>query len=373
MGKARLVKTFIDLVKIDSVSGDEIRIHKILKEKLTNLGLTVVEDGSSQQTKLGADNLIAKLSGKSTQIPLLFSTHTDTVEPGKGIEVVEKNDVLYSKGNTILGADDKAGIAIILEAIQRILENNLKTGDVEFIFSPGEEIGLIGASALNMNQIEAEMGYVLDSEGAVGRVTTASPTLYMYDVKISGKAAHAGIEINKGISALKILYDALGNIKTGQIDEQTTANIGLVEGGKASNIVMDSMTVKGEVRSVNAEKAEKLIKRMKISFENAAQQNKGNVEIDIKKMAVGYDIKPNTAVMSLLKKSNKILGNTVIQEVSGGGSDANIFNEHGKQVVNLSIGYDKIHTTNERLNVREMEKAVQLVMNLIENAPEKGV
>ncbi|MBP1046746.1 M20/M25/M40 family metallo-hydrolase [Enterococcus sp. BWM-S5] len=371
MSKARLVKTFEELVTIDSVSGNEEKIHALLKEKFLSFGMDIKEDQSMETTGLGANNLIATLKGDSEKEPLMFSSHTDTVTPGNGIQVIEKDGILYSKGETILGADDKAGIAIMIEAIQRIKEDSIDTGNLEFVLSPGEEIGLIGSSALDMSTIEASMGYVLDSGGSVGRVTIASPTLFMYDVSITGKAAHAGLEPEKGVSAVAILSDALKKIKMGRIDERTTANIGVIQGGEATNIVMDSLLVKGEVRAIDPAKADTLIAEMVAAFEEAASLHGGEVTIDIRKMATGFDVSDDEQVMTLLLSAGEQLGYEIIRETSGGGSDANVFNEKGKRVVNLSVGYEKIHTTEEYIPVEEMEKAVLLVIELAKNSPRR--
>lgn len=371
MSKARLVKTFEELVTIDSVSGNEEKIHALLKEKFLSFGMDIKEDQSMETTGLGANNLIATLKGDSEKEPLMFSSHTDTVTPGNGIQVIEKDGILYSKGETILGADDKAGIAIMIEAIQRIKEDSIDTGNLEFVLSPGEEIGLIGSSALDMSMIEASMGYVLDSGGSVGKVTIASPTLFMYDVSITGKAAHAGLEPEKGVSAVAILSDALKKIKMGRIDERTTANIGVIQGGEATNIVMDSLLVKGEVRAIDPAKADTLIAEMVAAFEEAASLHGGEVTIDIRKMATGFDVSDDEQVMTLLLSAGEQLGYEIIRETSGGGSDANVFNEKGKRVVNLSVGYEKIHTTEEYIPVEEMEKAVLLVIELAKNSPRR--
>lgn len=371
MSKARLVKTFEELVMIDSVSKNEGEIHALLKKKLLSLGLAVKEDESMETTGLGANNLIATLKGTQVKEPLMFSAHTDTVSPGIGIQVIEKEGILYSEGETILGADDKAGIAIMIEAIQRITEEAISTGNLEFVLSPGEEIGLIGSSALDMDLIEASMGYVLDSGGAVGRVTVASPTLFMYDVSITGKAAHAGLEPEKGVSAVAILSDALKKIKIGRIDERTTANIGVIQGGEATNIVMDSLLVKGEVRAIDPAIADTLIAEMVVAFEEAASLYGGAVTIDSRKMATGFDVSDDEQVMKLLLAAGQELGVEIIREASGGGSDANVFNEKGKRVVNLSVGYEKIHTTEEYIPIEEMEKAVQLVIELAKNSPRR--
>lgn len=371
MSKARLVKTFEELVTIDSVSGNEEKIHELLKEKFLSFGMNIKEDQSMETTGLGANNLIAMLKGDSEKEPLMFSSHTDTVTPGNGIQVIENDGILYSKGETILGADDKAGIAIMIEAIQRIKEDSIDTGNLEFVLSPGEEIGLIGSSALDMSMIEASMGYVLDSGGSVGRVTIASPTLFMYDVSITGKAAHAGLEPEKGVSAVAILSDALKKIKMGRIDERTTANIGVIQGGEATNIVMDSLLVKGEVRAIDPAKADTLIAEMVAAFEESASLHGGEVTIDIRKMATGFDVSDDEQVMTLLLSAGEQLGYEIIRETSGGGSDANVFNEKGKRVVNLSVGYEKIHTTEEYIPVEEMEKAVLLVIELAKNSPRR--
>lgn len=372
MSKTRLVETFTKLVQIDSVSRNEGAIHAYLHELFSTMGLEVTEDNSKEATGLGGNNIIATYYGKTNQEPLFFSCHTDTVTPGVGIEVVEKEGVLYSKGDTILGADDKAGIAILIEAMQRIQEENIATGNIEIVLSPGEEIGLLGASALDMHLIEADYGYVLDSAFEVGRVTIASPTLFMYDVTITGKAAHAGLEPEKGVSCVSILAEALKSIPIGRLDEKTTTNIGVIQGGEATNIVMDKMLVKGEVRAIDPKRTDQLVAQMQGAFEEAAEKFGGQVAINVKKMATGFHIGDEEPVMQLFIQSAEKLGYEVIREISGGGSDANIFNTGGKTCVNFSIGYDKIHTTEELVVIDEMEKAVNLVIELLQQAPAKA-
>lgn len=371
MSKRRMVETFTKLVQIDSVSRNEGPIHAYLHDLFSTIGLEVTEDNSKEATGLGGNNIIATYYGKTNQQSLFFSCHTDTVTPGVGIEVVEKEGILYSKGDTILGADDKAGIAILIEAMQRIQEEEIATGNIEIVLSPGEEIGLLGASALDMHLVEADYGYVLDSAFAVGRVTIASPTLFMYDVTITGKAAHAGLEPEKGVSCVSILAEALNHIPIGRLDEKTTANIGVIQGGEATNIVMDRLLVKGEVRAIDPQRADQLIAQMQQAFEEAATKFGGEVTINVKKMATGFHIEDDEAVMQLFIQSAEKLGYEVIREISGGGSDANIFNLGGKTCVNFSIGYDKIHTTEELVVIDEMEKAVNLVIELLKQAPEK--
>ncbi|MGY3749838.1 M20/M25/M40 family metallo-hydrolase [Vagococcus acidifermentans] len=372
MKRERLVETFKTMVQIDSQSGEEGAMHEFLTDKFKQLGLTVKEDDSMLSTGLGANNLVATLAGTNTaKEPIFFSAHTDTVSPGNGIKVVERDGVLYSDGTTILGADDKAGIAIMLEAIETIIEEELPTGKVEFVLSPGEEIGLVGSSAMSMDLIESRVGYVLDNAGPVGSAIIASPTLYMYDVTITGKAAHAGLEPEKGVSAMAVLAQALPHIQTGRIDAETTANIGVISGGQATNVVMDEAVLKGEVRSISKDKADALIKEMTQAFETAAKDNGAEVAINVDLKATGYRMTDDLTVMKLFRRSVEALAIAPRTEVSGGGSDANVFNAKGKEVVNLSIGYEEIHTTSEYIPVSEMEKGVALVLRLIEHSPTK--
>lgn len=372
MSQKRLVRTFEEIVMIDSVSGNEAEIHDFLKKKFLSLGLDVKEDNSKSKTGLGANNLIATLKGNHAGNSLMFSAHTDTVTPGNGIQMLEKDGILYSKGKTILGADDKAGIAIMIEAIERINEELIDTTNLEFILSPGEEIGLVGSSALDMKDVKSDFGYVLDSGGTVGKVTTASPTLFMYKVLIEGKSAHAGLEPEKGVSSVAILSTALKSVPLGRIDERTTTNIGVIKGGEATNIVMDTLILEGEVRAIDNKKADMLITEIIEAFESSALLHGGTVTIEVNKMATGFDISDDEPVMKLLDSAGKKLGYEIIRETSGGGSDANVFNEKGKCVVNLSIGYEKIHTTEEYIPIKEMEKAVLLLLELAKQHTRKN-
>ena len=203
-------------------------------------------------------------------------------------------------------------------------------------------------------------------------MTIASPTLFMYEVQVNGRSAHSGIEPEKGISAVAILSDALQKIDIGRIDEMTTSNIGVINGGKATNIIMDSLKLKGEVRSVLSEVAEQLLKEIEAAFNGAVEKYGGSFEMTVEKMATGYNISDESVIMKILDQAMNEHDLSLIKEISGGGSDANIFNEKGKEVVNLSVGYEKIHTTEEYIAIAEMEKAVKLVIELAKRAPQNG-
>ncbi len=368
INKRRLVERFIEMVKIESVSGNESQIQNYLIDAFQQLGLTVYQDNSQLKTNLGANNIVAKLKGNENYCPIFFSCHVDTVSPGVGIEVVQKEGVLFSAGETILAADNKAGIAVMLEMIEIINEQQIETGNLEFVLSVGEEIGLIGVEAMDMSLVEAEIGFVLDNAGPVGSAIVASPSLYMFDIELTGKAAHAGLEPEKGVSALEIAVKAMNQLDFGRIDHETTANIGVIQGGDASNIVMDHLTLKGEVRSISPQKAAYLVEAIKVAFEDSSQKLGGKCQFKADLKATGFRLEKASAVLNLARQAMKDIGLTLKYETSGGGSDANVFNAKGKEVTNLAIGYEKIHTVDEYIPIAEMEKCVALSLALANRA-----
>lgn len=372
MNKQRLVDSFTELVQVDSVSRHEGAFVQLLSDKLAALGLTVYEDNSMETTGLGANNLIAKYKGSLAKEPIFFSCHVDTVEPGEGIEVVEKNDILYSKGETILAADNKAGIAILLEMIETILENDIATGPIELVFSPGEEIGLIGAAALDMSLIDANFGYVLDNSGPAGYGIVASPFLYMFDIEVTGKAAHAGLEPEKGISAFTIAQAALEGMPFGRLDAHTTSNIGKISGGAGINVVMEDLMIQGEVRSISDEKARDFLAKLEQGFQQAVAQYGGSYQLSVNQKATGFHLADDSQPVKIAKTAAAKIGRTFTPEISGGGSDANIFNAEGKPTLNLSIGYEEIHTVNEYIPVAEMLKSVELALAVVAEMPDSS-
>lgn len=270
VNSTRVVDTFIELVKIDSESKNEGKFQAFLKRKFEALGLEVYEDNAKEITGYGANNLLCRLPGNKNVDPIFFCCHMDTVPPGVGIQPEIKDGIIYSDGSTILAADDKAGIAILIELIEVLQENNIPHGTLEFVFTVGEETGLVGAEAFDMELLQADYGFVLDTGGPVGAITVGSPTLYMMDVIVEGVTAHAGIEPEKGVSAIEIISKAIANMKLGRIDDETTANIGTVHGGTASNIVMDKVELVAEARSISADSAIKQVQHMQKLFEDTA-------------------------------------------------------------------------------------------------------
>lgn len=365
MENKRLVDTFIELVKIDSETGNERAICNHLLSVFESLGLEVFEDDTQQSTGFGAGNLFATLKGDSSIEPILFSCHMDTVTPGKGIEPIITDNVIHTDGSTILGADDKAGVAVMIELIRHLQENNIQHGDIQFVISVGEESHLVGASAMNPEHLKANYGFALDSGDKVGGIVVAAPTNGSIVAELIGKTAHAGIEPEKGISAITIAANAVSNMKLGRIDEETTANIGRIEGGDKTNIVADYCKIIGEARSLEQDKMTNQLEHMKQAFETAAASLGGKANVELKVSYPSFKIDENSKVVDIAKNASVNIGRTPEVVTSGGGSDANYINSYGVPTVVLSVGYEKIHTVNERMPIEELEALLAQTIEIV--------
>jgi len=362
----RLVNEFLELVKIDSETKFEREIANVLKQKFTELGLQVIEDESIEKTGHGAGNLICTLEATKEGVDTIyFTSHMDTVVPGKGVKPSIQNGYIVTDGTTILGADDKAGLAAMLEAVRVLKENNIPHGKIEFVITVGEESGLIGAKALDSKLITAQYGYALDSDGKVGDIIVSAPTHAKIKATIHGKTAHAGVAPEKGISAITVAAKAVANMPLGRIDEETTANIGRFEGGTQTNIVCDRVDILAEARSLVPEKLEQQVQKMKEAFETAAAEMGAKAEVDINVMYPGFTFTDEDKVVQIAKKAIKTIGRESRLLKSGGGSDANIIAGFGIPTVNLAVGYEEIHTTNEKMPIEELIKTAELVVAII--------
>lgn len=368
MKNNRASELFMELVKVDSESRNEGRFQAFLQEKCQALGLHAYEDDTEEKTGLGAGNLICTLKATDNAMPaLMFCCHSDTVVPGVGIQPVLRDGNIYSDGDTILAADDKAGIAICLEMAARLKEANARHGKIEFIFTVGEEIGLVGANALDMSKLSSRHCYVLDGAGPVGAIIVGSPTMHAIEATFHGKTAHAGLEPEKGISAIEMAAKAISKMRLGRIDAETTANIGTIHGGTASNIVADEVKLTAEVRSISHQHSEEVLREMLAAMDNAAREMGGSVEYKHSIKTMGFRLEKTDDVVKLAMAAIQSIGRTPVYEVSGGASDANAFSANGIETTNLSIGYEKVHTTEEYIPVEEMEKAVEVAYFLATN------
>jgi tripeptide aminopeptidase len=370
VNQSRLVEQFMSLVRVDSETKHEEEISRVLIELFTGLGLTVEEDGAKEKTGHGANNLfftLAATSDKDDSDAIFFTSHMDTVTPGNGIKPqLDADGYIRSDGTTILGADDKAGIAAMIEAIQIMQEQHIAHGKLQFVITVGEESGLLGARALDASKMQAQYGFALDSNGEIGDICVAAPTQARIQVKLFGKSAHAGVNPEDGISAIQMASKAISRMPLGRIDHETTANIGRFAGGGATNIVCEQVQIDAEARSLIQDKLDHQIELMKQAFEETAQEFGGRAEFlsDIIYPAYKYD--KQAPVVRLASDAFRSIGLTPRLFHSGGGSDANIFNGLGIPTVNLAVGYEHIHTTKEQIPVSSMVDITRAVIAIVQ-------
>ncbi|MCY9664794.1 M20/M25/M40 family metallo-hydrolase [Paenibacillus alginolyticus] len=368
----RLVEEFISLVKVDSETRFEQEICVVLKEKFSRLGLHVVEDNSMEKSGHGSGNLICTLEATDSNaaIPTIFFTsHMDTVAPGKGIKPQIGDDgYIRSDGTTILGSDDKAGIAAMIEGIQVLKEQNIPHGRIQFVITAGEESGLKGARAMDRSVMEAEFGFALDSNGSIGDIATAAPGRAEIEIIFHGKSAHAGVNPEDGISAIQVASKAVSRMSLGRIDSETTANIGSFSGVGPLNVVCDKVKMEAEARSIVQHKLEAQIAAMKEACESAAADAGTTCEFNADIVYASYMHDDSAPIVQLTSRALSTLGLTARTFHSGGGSDANIFNGMGIPTVNLAVGYHEIHTTKEHIAISDLVKTAELLVALVKEA-----
>ena len=349
--RQRLIDTIIKLIKIDSPSGEEDAIDAEVSARLSALGLAVEHDSYN--------NIIARLEGRGS--PLLLSAHLDTVEPGRGINPSLDGDTLRSDGTTILGGDCKAGLAIVLEALACVAESNGPHRAVEVAFSRHEEGGLVGVRHMDFSLLAAKTGIVLDGEGAPNRITVSAPSQNVVTAEIVGRAAHAGLEPENGLSALLVTADILTRLPLGRIDEETTANIGWMEGGLKRNIVPERAELDGEFRSRSNDKLAWLeLQFRKVFHETAARYPDARISLDIRNTYQAFRIEPQHESISTIGNALQHLGLSPVLEASGGGSDANVFIERGITALPVGIGVRSFHTTWETALIPEVLQAAEM-------------
>jgi tripeptide aminopeptidase len=367
INQERLLQTFLDLVKINSPSKHERGVVDYLVPKLATLGFEVKEDAAGEKIGGNTGNLIATKVGSSNNgVKIFLSAHMDTVEPTEGLEpCITKDGLIISGGKTILGADCKAGIAAILEAVRVAIEKNVPFRGMQILFSVAEEIGLMGAKEIDPKDIKADVGYVFDTEKPVAGVVVSAPSHENLLVKVIGKAAHAGIHPEGGINAIVAASKAIANMKLGRIDEETTANIGVINGGKARNIVPDEVVIRAEARSRNNAKLDAQVEHMVHTFRNAANEMGADIDIEAKREYMTYRWTLEDAPVELAMKAGEAIGIKPELVEGGGGSDANVFNLKGVPAVVIGVGYEGAHSRDERIAIADMVKASEFALALI--------
>ncbi|MCG8540660.1 MAG: M20/M25/M40 family metallo-hydrolase [Clostridia bacterium] len=365
VNRDRIVKEFMDYVQIDSLTRKEGNFAKFIRKKLEELGLKVTVDNAGEKIGSDANNIIATLKGDKDVESIILCSHMDTVTPGEGIKPIIKDDVIYSDGTTILGADNKAGIAAIIEALRVISEENIPHGDIEVVFTIAEEGGLNGSKNLDYSKIKSKLAFVLDSGGDPGQIIVQAPAQDKIDVKIKGKPSHAGVCPEEGISAIQVAASAINRMNLLRIDEDTTANIGIIKGGSATNIVCPEVDIKAEARSLQDEKLDKQTAHMVECFKQAAEEFGAEVEVETSRAYNAFTIDENEEIVKIVKKACDNIGIKGFTDSTGGGSDTNILNANGIKSLNLGIGERKPHTLEEHIAIKDLVDSARLVLEII--------
>ncbi|MDD4802682.1 MAG: M20/M25/M40 family metallo-hydrolase [Syntrophomonas sp.] len=369
INRQRLVDSFIKMTEVDSISGKEGKFRDYLKAWFATRGLLGEEDDAGEILQGESGNLLFRIPGTVAASPILLAAHMDTVVPGMGIKaLLGPDDVIRSDGNTILGSDDKAGIAAILEAYETIMEKNLEHPPLELLFTVSEEQGLLGAKNFDYSCIKARMGYVLDSGGAPGTIVIKSPCQNEIEYRVFGRAAHAGINPEDGINSIALMAKALAVMPCGRVDAETTCNFGIIEGGIARNIVAPNCRLKGEARSLSRQKLDQLTAQLCAVFEREIVENGGKCEIDVKFLYPEISLEPDAEVITLVLRAAAKISLPTELISTGGGSDASIINGNNIPCANLGIGMNAVHTTQEHIRVEDLVNNARLVLSIITEA-----
>ena len=374
INQERIKNLLLEFVQIDSHSRKEREIAERIKKYCEEMGAEVEIDDAGEKVGGDTGNVIARFPGTIPgAAPIMMSAHMDTVVPGEGVKPIIEGDIIRTDGTTVLGGDDKSGCAVVIEVIRSLQEQNVPHTPIEVIFSICEEVGLLGAKNVDVSKLKSKYGLVFDSDDP-GFLFTKGPSSNHMEFRIHGLESHAGVAPEEGISAIKIAAEGLAVMKLGRIDEETTANIGLIEGGMATNIIPNLVVLKGEARSHSEEQLKAQTEHMKKCLEDAAAKyevtvagktTRASVESHIERDYSSMDLPDSSHVVQLVIKAAARMGLEVKTMASGGGCDANVFNRKGIECANLGTGMRAIHTVNEWLDVKDMYAAAEMTMEIM--------
>jgi len=359
---------FTELAAVPSPPGEERAVADIVLRYLRDCGLEADEDDCGPRIDSTIGNVYARLEPTAEGEPLFFCAHLDTVPPTAAIEPVVEEDVVRNAAGTILGADDKAAVAAMLEGTRRILAEGRPHAGIELLFTPREEVGLIGAHAFDHTRLKARLGYVYDQAAPIGHVILGAPFSQSLEVTFHGRAAHSGMHPDDGRSAIAAAARAISEFRLGRVDEDSTANVGTITGGTAGNIVPEWCTFVAEARSHDERKLADLIQEMQDAITFAAGVAECDVETKARKSYRGYRFAKSDRAVALAAEALSRCGHEVVYELSGGAADANVFNERGLECVNLANGMTDIHTPDEHIAVADLEGMVDVTVALVDAA-----
>lgn len=364
INRERLINEFCRLVSIDSVTFDERKMADYIISVFREMGTELYEDNAGKVCNSSTGNLYGYIEGDGE--PILLCAHMDTVEPGAGKRAVIHSDgIITSGGNTVLGADDAAGLAVIIEAIRSAKENSRKHRPAELLFSVAEEVYTKGTRAFDFSKIRSREAYVLDLSGEIGTAALSAPSIISFNAEIKGKAAHSGFSPEEGINAIAITARAIANIRQGRLDKNTTLNIGIITGGTATNIVPESCTVKGEIRSLDHSNAMDILEYVRESIEKECLENNAVLAFGHTVEIKAYEINKKSPVVMNYEKVCKELDMPVKLISTFGGSDNNNIVQKGIDGIVISCGMNNVHSCQEYTSIDELVKCTEIISGLI--------
>lgn len=361
---------FTELAAIPSPPGEEREVADRVRSYLEDLGLEVSEDDAGSRIGSNAGNLLCRLPATAPKggEPIFLCAHLDTVPPTGALQPVVEDGVVRNAGGTILGADNKAAVAVMLEAASRIVSEARPHAGIELLFTPKEEVGLRGAKAFDASRLEAVTGFVYDQGAPIGDVVLGAPYARQVEVVIRGRAAHAGMAPEEGRSAIAAAARAIADLRLGRLDDETTASVGLISGGTARNIVPDRCSFSIDVRAHQEAKLSELVREMLESITFAAALEQCEAETTVEESYRGYRFARGDLPVALACAALERAGVQPRLGLTGGGADANVFNERGKACVNLANGMMEIHTPDEHIAVADLERMVDVTLALVDVA-----
>ncbi len=361
INKEKLVKTFVDLAEISSPSWHEQKVMDYVIKRFKKIGAVCSTHKCGE-----SHNLLIRISGDSKRTPILLSGHMDTVIPCDNVKTVVTDTKITSDGKTVLGSDDKAAIAIFIEACEYIKQNKIPHGNIEILLTCAEELGLKGIKGFDLNLLKSKLGFVFDSSGEIGRIIVKAPYHSNMTVKIKGRASHAGIAPEKGINAIRVLSEIITLIPNGRIDDETTLNVGIISGGRATNIVAEEALCDLEVRSIQKTRMLDIEKNVKEIIKKTCTKYGAKASIERTLEYEGFIIKETDPVAILTSEAMKKIKLKPLFVAMGGGSDTNIINSSKISAINLSCGMQKIHSTEEFIMIKDLINGARLAVSLID-------
>lgn len=372
VNEMRLVELFTELCRINSPSRAEADIVEVVRARLLRMGLTVKEDTAGAAVGGNANNLITTLPATDPSQPrLFFSAHFDTVEPTPEITIVKEGGTIRTDGRTVLGADDKAGMAAIIEGIDTLIESDIPHGQIQLLFTVCEEVGLLGAAHLDRSLVDSDFGFVFDTSRPLGDIILGAPTHDVVEFTVRGRAAHAGNAPERGVNAINVAAQAIARMRAGRIDEETTANVGVIRGGTMTNVVCPEVTVLIEARSRDSGKLDAQVSHIEQRFEEAAREAGAFVDAHRHRHYAGYTWGATDLLPRIAERAATAICLNPNYRFAGGGSDANIYNASGLPALVVSTAMNEIHTHQENILVSELVRNAEYVIALVQAASDK--